>query len=62
MEEPQGYTSHFGHWRYLDAAVLPHTSALLRGLCDIRMPLSLTPEECAVIGVIVRFAMTRAAP
>lgn len=28
----------------------------------MRIPLSLTADECAVIGGIVRFAMTQAAP
>ena len=28
----------------------------------MRIPLSLTADECAVIGRIVRFAMTQAAP
>ena len=62
VEEPQGFTSHFEHWRYLEPAALPRTRVLLGGLCDMRIPLSLTADECAVIGGIVRFAMTQAAP
>ncbi len=62
VEEPQGFTSHFEHWRYLEPALLPRTRALLRGLCDMRIPLSLTQDECAVIGRIVRFAMAQAGP
>lgn len=57
---PQGFTSHFEHWRYLEPSVLPHTRTLLRGLCDVRIPLSLTPDECVVIGRIVRLAMAAA--
>ena len=62
VEQPEGFTSHFEHWRYLEPAALPRTRVLLGGLCDMRIPLSLTEEECAVIGKIVRFAMTQAAP
>ncbi|MBL8385912.1 MAG: DegT/DnrJ/EryC1/StrS family aminotransferase [Burkholderiales bacterium] len=54
---PVGFTSHFGHWRYLEAGALPHTAAILRGLCDVRIPLSLTLEECGLIGEIVRAAI-----
>ena len=57
---PQGFTSHFEHWRYLEPAVLPHTRTLLRGLCDVRIPLSLTQDESVVIGRIVRLAMAAA--
>ena len=62
VEKPEGFTSHFEHWRYLEPALLPRTRALLRGLCDMRIPLSLTQDECAVIGRIVRFAMAHATP
>ena len=57
---PQGFTSHFEHWRYLEPSVLPHTRTLLRGSCDVRIPLSLTRDECVVIGRIVRLAMAAA--
>lgn len=60
VEEPLGFTSNFEHWRYLEPSVLPHTTTMLRGLCDVRIPLSLTTEECAVIGRIARLAMAAA--
>ena len=60
VDKPQGFTSHFGHWHYLTPGALPRTATLLRGLCDVRIPLSLTLEECALIGKIVRVAMTEA--
>ena len=58
--QPQGFTSHFGHWHYLEPGALPRTAALLRGLCDMRIPLSLTLDECTLIGEIMRIAMTEA--
>ena len=60
VEKPQGFTSHFGHWHYLTPGALPRTALLLRGLCDVRIPLSLTLDECALIGQIVRVAMDEA--
>ncbi len=60
VEEPQGFTSNFEHWHYLEPAVLPHTRTLMRGLCDVRIPISLTREECVTIGSIVRLAMAAA--
>lgn len=57
VDQPQGFTSHFGHWHYLTPGALPRTAELLRGLCDMRIPLSLTRDECALIGKIVRVAM-----
>lgn len=53
---------HVQHWRSLEPALLPRTGLLLRGLRDMRIPLSLTQNECAVIGGIVRVAVARAAP
>ena len=60
VEEPLGFTSNFEHWRYLGPSSLPHTRTMLRGLCDVRIPLSLTTEECVVIGRIARLAMAAA--
>ena len=64
VAEPQGFTSSYQHWHYLEAgqaATLARTTALLRGLCDMRIPLALTLDECALIGAIVRIGITAAA-
>ncbi len=56
--EPIGFTSRHDHWRYLDLEqAVPRADQLLRGLCDIRLPLSLTPEDCSVIATVLREAM-----
>jgi dTDP-4-amino-4,6-dideoxygalactose transaminase len=60
--EPQGFTSRFEHWRYMgQAQQLDRSQALLAGLCDMRIPLSLTAQDCALIGRIVAVAMAKAA-
>lgn len=54
---PTAFTSHFGHWRYLDEqAPMPQSTRVLRQLMDLRTPLSLTPEDCRLIGQIVLVA------
>lgn len=57
--EPQGFTSNYTHWRYIHQAQhVPASLPLMSGLCDMRIPLSLTESDCAVIGRIVRAALT----
>ena len=52
--EAQGYTSVSAHWRYLkDAHTPPETARVLERLCDMRIPLTLAEEECAVITTII---------
>jgi dTDP-4-amino-4,6-dideoxygalactose transaminase len=60
--EPQAYTSRHAHWRYVDGHALPQTDAVLAGLFDMRLPLTFTVEDCALIGRILResFEETRA--
>ncbi|AEG93830.1 DegT/DnrJ/EryC1/StrS family aminotransferase [Ramlibacter tataouinensis] len=48
--EPVGFTSAWSHWRYaeLDQA-LPNAARVLAGLCDVRIPLSLSRADCDAI-------------
>ncbi len=56
--EPIGFTSRHDHWRYLDREqMVPMADHVLRELCDIRLPVSLTPEDCSVIASVLREAM-----
>jgi dTDP-4-amino-4,6-dideoxygalactose transaminase len=57
--EPQGFTSNYTHWRYVrDAQYVPASLPLMAGLCDMRIPLSLTEADCILIGRIVRAALS----
>ena len=40
---------------------MPRSRAVLRQLLDLRTPLSLTPEDCRLIGQIVQVAASAAA-
>ncbi len=58
---PTAFTSHFGHWHYLPKQEpMPKSQSVLRQLLDLRTPLSLTPEDCRLIGQIVLVAATAA--
>jgi dTDP-4-amino-4,6-dideoxygalactose transaminase len=62
LRVPTAFTSHFGHWHYLpEQSPMPQSHGVLCQLLDLRTPLSLTPEDCRLIGQIVKVAATAAA-
>ena len=57
-EEPVGFTSVWTHWRYFgDAQSLPNAERVLGGLCDMRIPLTLTRDDCAALADVIRTTM-----
>jgi hypothetical protein len=52
--EPHGYTSRHDSWRYVDPLPLPKTDAILAQLFDMRIPLTFSLDDCALIGRIIR--------
>ena len=52
--EPVAYTSNHHSWRYFDGRELPQTDRVLATLCDLRLPLTLSIEDCRTIGTIIR--------
>jgi dTDP-4-amino-4,6-dideoxygalactose transaminase len=52
--EPQGFTSRYDSWHYAPATPMPETDRVLRGLIDMRLPLTFSPEDCAQIARIIR--------
>ena len=62
LRVPTAFTSHYGHWHYLpEQPPMPQSQGVLRQLLDLRTPLSLSPEDCRLIGQIVQVAATAAA-
>jgi len=60
--DPAGFTSRHDHWRYLDhARGLPAADRILERLCDLRLPLSLTDDDCATVATVVRQSMAEIA-
>lgn len=51
--QPLGYTSLYQHWEYLTPQALPQTTAVLQTTCDMRIPLSLTVDDCDTIAAII---------
>jgi dTDP-4-amino-4,6-dideoxygalactose transaminase len=53
--EPNGFTSSFDSWAYIhDLPELPQTRKILDCMCDFRIPLTFTLDDCKVIASIIR--------
>ncbi len=52
-ELPEGYTSSPPHWIGADASLVPRACAIQATLCDIRIPLGLSAQECDQIADIL---------
>ncbi|SPH23693.1 UDP-2-acetamido-2-deoxy-3-oxo-D-glucuronate aminotransferase [Defluviimonas aquaemixtae] len=52
--EPRGFTSRHDSWRYAPRQDLPETDRILTGLIDMRLPLTFTPDDAALIARIIR--------
>jgi len=52
--EPVGFTSTYETWAYLRSSQkLPRTRRILESLCDMRIPLTLSEEDCRLIAIII---------
>ena len=52
--EPFAFTSRYESWRYAGTQRLPKTDRVLDQLCDMRLPLTFSLEDCRLIGSIIR--------
>ncbi len=50
---PVGFTSDHHSWRYVTAQSLPRTDRILAGLFDMRLPLTFSLEDCALLGDLI---------
>jgi len=56
--EPQGYTSNYRTWRYVERLPdLRQTDSVLDVMCDMRIPLTFTMEDCNVLVRIIANVM-----
>jgi len=53
-EEPVGFTSRYDSWKYAPSRAMPKSDRILAGLLDMRIPLTFSLEECALIARIIR--------
>lgn len=51
--DPVAFTSRYSHWAYANPPVLPQTDRVLAGLIDLRLPLTFSVEDVAMIGRII---------
>ncbi len=59
---PVAFTSNYEHWHYLASRPdIPKSKAVLDQLLDLRTPISLTDDDCVLIGKIVSAASRLAA-
>lgn len=52
--EPVGFTSRYDSWRYAPADAMPGSDRILAGIVDMRLPLTFSLEDCALIARIIR--------
>ena len=52
--EPNGFTSRYDSWRYAPSEPMPDTDRVLKSIVDMRLPLTFTVEDCALIARIIR--------
>jgi dTDP-4-amino-4,6-dideoxygalactose transaminase len=51
--EPEAFTSRYDSWRYVAAPAMPASDRILAGIIDMRVPLTFSLEDCALIARIV---------
>jgi len=57
-KEPKGYTSSFDSWQYIShIPELAKTKQVLDFMCDFRIPLTFSIEDCKIIAAIIREAI-----
>ena len=52
--EPAGFTSRYDSWRYAPSEPMPDSDRVLAGIVDMRLPLTFTTQDCAIIARIIR--------
>ncbi len=60
--EPHGFTSRYDSWRYAPVPSLPRTDRVLAGLLDMRLPLTFSLDDCALIARILAEEVAARAP
>ena len=58
-DAPAGFTSRYDSWRYAPTPPMPASDRILRGLLDLRLPLTFSLEDCALIARIIRDEVSR---
>ncbi len=60
--EPAAFTSRYDSWRYAPSEPMPASDRILAGILDLRVPLTFSVEDCAMIARIIRDEVGRIIP
>jgi dTDP-4-amino-4,6-dideoxygalactose transaminase len=52
--EPKGFTSRYDSWRYAPSEPMPASDRVLAGVIDMRLPLTFSLDDCAMLARIIR--------
>lgn len=52
--EPKGFTSRYDSWRYAPSAPMPKSDRILKGVVDMRLPLTFSLADCELIARIIK--------
>jgi dTDP-4-amino-4,6-dideoxygalactose transaminase len=52
--EPVAFTSRYDSWRYAPSEAMPKTDRILKGIVDMRIPLTFSEADCELIARIIR--------
>ncbi|MFV0515215.1 MAG: DegT/DnrJ/EryC1/StrS family aminotransferase [Jhaorihella sp.] len=52
--EPAGFTSRYDSWQFVAPAPMPSSDRILAGILDMRVPLTFSRDDCALIARIIR--------
>lgn len=52
--EPMGFTSRYDSWRYAPPQKLPKSDRVLKAILDMRLPLTFSIDDCALLARIIR--------
>ncbi|MEX0309909.1 MAG: DegT/DnrJ/EryC1/StrS family aminotransferase, partial [Tateyamaria sp.] len=58
--EPVAFTSRYDSWRYVPSKPMAASDRVLAGIVDLRVPLTFSLEDCALIARIIRDEVARA--
>ncbi|WP_439103878.1 DegT/DnrJ/EryC1/StrS family aminotransferase [Celeribacter marinus] len=57
--DPVAFTSRYDSWRYADPQPLPESDRVLRAIVDMRLPLTFSLDDCALIARIIKDEVVR---
>ncbi|MBD0865115.1 MAG: DegT/DnrJ/EryC1/StrS family aminotransferase [Rhodobacteraceae bacterium] len=52
--EPAAFTSRYDSWRYASSQPMPVSDRILHGIVDMRIPLTFSLDDCALIARVIR--------